>query len=208
MLMKQPLSALISLRINYSSSFPFRGSAGERGVSISLIIVYIIAAISSLILTLQSAYAEVYKTNETFLSEVFTGKIPPAKHVWLRDDLKKQVNEILKHPYKKLRVKYWMSADKSAWILEEVGKEQPITTGIVIGKQGNISKVEILAFHESRGWEVKYPFFLKQFIQAGLKADRQLDRHIDGITGATLSVHAVTRLVRMALLLHQHETRK
>ncbi|MCP4949490.1 MAG: FMN-binding protein [Aestuariibacter sp.] len=30
----------------------------------------------------------------------------------------------------------------------------------------------------------------------------KLDRQIDGITGATLSVRAVTRLARMALYLH------
>jgi hypothetical protein len=31
-----------------------------------------------------------------------------------------------------------------------------------------------------------------------------LDRRINGITGATLSVHALTRLARLALLLHRH----
>lgn len=159
-----------------------------------------------LMITTQS-YAEVYKTNQAFLNENFAGKVPAPKHVWLRDNLKKQASAILAHPYGKLRVKYWMSGNKSAWILEEIGKEKPITTGIIINT-GQISKIEILAFRESRGWEVKYPFFLKQFINTSLKANKQLTRNVDGITGATLSVRAVTKLARLALLLHNHEKQK
>ncbi len=170
------------------------------------VLLWMLLVTGVLMLTLKTVYAEVYKTNEAFLSEVFAGKVPTPAHVWLRGDLKAQVNKILMHPYGKLRVKYWKSADKSAWILEEIGKEKPITTGIVINQPGKISKIEILAFRESRGWEVKYPFFLKQFLNAALKADQQLDKPVDGITGATLSVRAVTKLARMALLLHQHET--
>lgn len=159
-----------------------------------------------LLLTVLSSQgrAETYKTNDDFLSENFAGNVPAVKVVWIRDQLKEQVNTILAHPYAKLRVKYWMTENKSAWILEEIGKERLITTGIII-ENGKIQKVEILAFHESRGWEVKYPFFLKQFIQAGLKTDHRLDKNIDGITGATLSVRAVTKLSRMALLLDKHQ---
>ena len=151
--------------------------------------------------------AETYKTNDAFLSENFANNIPAVKVVWIRDALKEQVNAILAHPYAKLRVKYWLSGNKTAWILEEIGKERPITTGIII-QNNKIEKVEILAFRESRGWEVKYPFFLKQFIQSSLKADHQLDKNIDGVTGATLSVRAVTKLSRMALLLHKHQAKK
>lgn len=169
---------------------------------------YLLSTISLLILFQQVAFAEIFKTNEAFLSEVFQAKVPAPDHVWLRDNLKQEVSDILKHPYAKLRVKYWASSDKSAWILEEIGKEKPITAGIVISREGSVQRVEILAFRESRGWEVKYPFFLKQFFQAKLSKDKQLDQPIDGITGATLSVRAVNRLVRMALLLHQYVIKK
>lgn len=173
--------------------------------------VMILLAISITILMLfvitTKSHAETYKTTEVFLKESFGGKVPAPQHVWLKDDLKKKVANILAHPYGKLRIKYWMSGNKSSWVLEEIGKEKPITTGIVV-INGKISKVEILAFRESRGWEVKYPFFLKQFLQASLKANNQLNKNIDGITGATLSVRAVTKLSRVALLLHGHEQKK
>ena len=48
---------------------------------------------------------------------------------------------------------------------------------------------------------MRYPFFTDQFVAARLQSDERLDRSIDGITGATLSVGAVTRIARVALVL-------
>ena len=112
---------------------------------------------------------------------------------------------ILGHRYPSLRVRYWGDARRSAWILEEIGKEKPITVGLVVNGQ-NIEQVRVLAFRESRGWEVRYPFFTDQFANARLTDNERLDRSIDGITGATLSVGAVTRIARVALLMHEHVT--
>jgi hypothetical protein len=60
-----------------------------------------------------------------------------------------------------------------------------------------------LIFRESRGWEVRHAFFTDQFDQATLTRNTELDRTIDNISGATLSVRAVTKLSRIALLLDQ-----
>ncbi len=84
--------------------------------------------------------------------------------------------------------------------MEEIGKERPITTGIVID-QDKIELVRILIFRESRGWEVRYPFFTDQFKEVRLINKNMLDTPIDGISGATLSVNAVTKLARLALML-------
>jgi len=171
--------------------------------SVTFISKAFMATLVIMIMIMAISHADTYKTSKVFLQENFSGKTPAAKHVWIKGDLKKKVDHILAHPYGKLRIKYWPSGKKTAWVLEEIGKEKLITTGIVV-VNGKISKVEILAFRESRGWEVKYPFFLKQFTQAGLKSNNQLDKNVDGITGATLSVRAVTKLSRIALLLHNH----
>ncbi|HCS29554.1 MAG TPA: FMN-binding protein, partial [Spongiibacteraceae bacterium] len=61
--------------------------------------------------------------------------------------------------------------------------------------------IRILTYCESRGGEVRHPFFTEQFEGAQLGADDTLDRQIDGITGATLSVRAVTRVAEAALVL-------
>ena len=142
------------------------------------------------------------QTPEDFVTEAFHGNPPQPKAIWLTGDLKNEVARILQHPYGKLRVKYWQDGPRSAWILDEIGKEKPITVGIIID-DGKISELKVLAFRESRGWEVEQPFFTRQFKQATLANGTRLDRNIDGITGATLSVRALKKLARMALLLDQ-----
>ena len=45
-------------------------------------------------------------------------------------------------------------------------------------------------------------FFTDQFNEIGLTGELDLDRGIDGISGATLSVRALKKLARLALYLH------
>lgn len=145
--------------------------------------------------------ADVYQAPEVFLSEVFEGTIPEPDVLWITEPRGKAARRILGHDFAVLRQRYWRSGDQTAWILEEIGKEHPITTGIVV-KEKAIEKIRVLIYRESRGWEVRYPFFTDQFRGAMLGNDLELDRHIDGISGATLSVRALTRLARLALYLH------
>jgi hypothetical protein len=142
----------------------------------------------------------VYQAPDDFLREVFSGSPPASQVLWLTADLQHEVSVILGHPPATMRLRYWKQGDRTAWIVEEIGKEKPITTGIVVAA-GRIESVKVLVFRESRGWEVRHSFFTEQFRRAGLAEDGRLDRTIDGISGATLSVSAVTRLARMVLYL-------
>jgi hypothetical protein len=149
-------------------------------------------------------------SNQEFLQDQFDGVVPSIQRVWVRGDIKKQVEEILQHRTNYLRLKYWQNESKSVWILNEIGKEQPITVGIslsYIESETNIDEVKVLAYRESRGWEVKHDFFTKQFIGLGLKTQKskvRLSGSIDGISGATLSVRALKKVAKIALLLEQH----
>ena len=161
-----------------------------------------------LLLALVSASAEqgveaLYQAPAAFLQEVFAGDVPPPERLWIKPELRAAIREVLGHELGRLRVRYWQRGERTVWILEDIGKEQLITTGLVVdGAQ--LADVRVLIYRESRGWEVKYPAFTDQFRGARLTAERQLDRGIDGISGATLSVHTLTRLARLALLLDQH----
>ncbi len=146
--------------------------------------------------------AEVYQTSAAFVGEAFPNERPMAKAVWVTGDLEKRVTRVLGHTYRDLRVRYWIKGDRSAWILEEVGKVEPITLGIVV-EGGRIEAVKVLAYRESRGWEIRSPFFTDQYRGARVDADTRLDRKIDGISGATLSVRAATKVARLALVLDQ-----
>jgi hypothetical protein len=161
-----------------------------------------ILALLALLVAAQSSTAESYQSADDFLLEVFAATPPSPQVLWLKGDIKEEAASILGHPYPGLRIRYWEKDARTAWVLEEIGKEKPITVGLVVGPAG-MELLRVLEFRESRGWEVRYPFFTDQFTGVGLTADGQLDRHIDGISGATLSVRALQKLARLALYLNQ-----
>jgi len=153
----------------------------------------------------------VYQKPDEFINQVFNNNPPKAEVLWLNKDLKKQITDILDHKYNGLRIRYWQQSEnsnrKSVWILDEIGKEKPITTGFVINN-GQIELVKVLVFRESRGWEVRHDFFTDQFKQARLNSDHNLSRSIDNISGATLSVRAVRKLAKIALILDMEISKK
>ncbi len=148
------------------------------------------------------AFADAPSERQAFLRQSFTKEIPLPKTLWLDAKIKSDVKKILRHDYPGLRVRYWQDGPRTLWILDEVGKYKPITVGIVIN-QGAIEKLKVLAYRESHGWEVKHDFFTRQFIGARLPKKLKLDRHIDGISGATLSVRALKKLALLALYFDQ-----
>ena len=147
------------------------------------------------------AMERVYQEPEKFVAEVFVANLP-AKLLWLAKDAQATVSGMLGHAPRQLRQRYWSEHGRTLWILEEIGKEEWITAGFVV-KDGRIEQAKVLIYRESRGMEVRYPAFLKQFKDAGLNADKRLDRTIDGVSGATLSVNAMQRMARVALYFDQ-----
>lgn len=135
---------------------------------------------------------------DRFMTETL-GKPPAAETLWIVGDLQPAVRAILEHDYPAARVRYWRGGTQTVWVLDEIGKEMPITVGVAINN-GAVERVKVLVYRESRGWEVKSPVFTAQFSGAKLAEGQKLDRHIDGISGATLSVRALSRLTRLALL--------
>ncbi len=145
-----------------------------------------------------SSHATEYQSTEEFLFRAFSGKPPKPKLLWLTKDLKKTAAEILNHNPGFMRTRYWKTAKQSVWIINEIGKTKPITVAVII-KDKKIMLLKVLAFRESRGWEVKHDFFTSQFKQNTLASDLTLNQPIDGISGATLSVRALTKVAKLAL---------
>ena len=156
---------------------------------------------TSLLASPQLSAKGVYQSGPDFFAEVFAQQQPEAGVLWLNSSIRQQAEKILGRKVLGLRVRYQHSAGKTAWILNEIGKEMPITIGVVID-QGKISSVKILAYRESRGGEVRYPAYMAQYQGASLTDRYKLDQSIDGITGATLSVWAVNKVAALALYYH------
>lgn len=153
-----------------------------------------------LLITAPAFAGGVYQEPADFVKQVFDNNPPKPSVLWLKKDLKKQLDSILDHHYKGMRVRYWQQNKRTAWVLEEIGKDKLITAGIVVN-EGRIEQVKVLVFRESRGWEVRYDFFTDQFKQVELDDANRLHKHIDNISGATLSVRAIKKLAQIALLL-------
>ena len=143
-----------------------------------------------------------YLDRDVFLHSAFPQTEPQQGMIWITKDVRDSVEAVLGHHFSLMRVRYWYDGATTAWILDEIGKEEPITIGVSI--EGNaVGMVRVLEFRESRGWEVRYPFFTDQFNGAKLHENHSIDKQIDSITGATMSVGAVRRIVQTALILHE-----
>lgn len=151
---------------------------------------------------LSPAQAEVYATQDAFVTEAFKASPPPPKILWLTGNLAEQAKAVLGHNAPALQLQYWAQDTHSAWVLHEIGKTEPITVGILV-QDDKIAALKVLEYRESRGGEVRHPFFTNQFIGLSLADDNRLSAPVDGISGATLSVRALDRMARFALLLHR-----
>lgn len=79
------------------------------------------------------------------------------------------------------------------------GKDQPITYLVAVDPAGRLRDVDILVYREPYGGEVAYEPWRRQFRGKGPDAPLLVGRDIQGISGATISVNAVTVGVRRAV---------
>ena len=86
-----------------------------------------------------------------------------------------------------------------AVICEEIGKHRPITFIVAAHPDGSVKDVALMTYREPVGEEVRYRGFLKQFSGKSLENPIFPRRDIKNVTGATLSVRAMSRGVRKAL---------
>jgi hypothetical protein len=141
-----------------------------------------------------------YQSPEDFVRSTF-GAIPEPSLLWLTKSHQEQISHLLGHPYPQARLRYWRQGAKSVWILDEIGKEYPITAGFII-QERQIARAQVLIYRETRGQEIHLPSFLAQFTGNSLQGDT-LERKIDALAGATLSVNAMVKMAQLALLLDQ-----
>lgn len=161
-------------------------------------LLYFILTISGLI---AADSFQVFQEPKAFLKSI-TGKDENAvKYIWLNKDLQKEISDILDHPFNSLRIRYWETQDKTIWVLDEIGKTEPITFGYLI-ENNTIKQATVLVFRESRGSEIHNDFFTKQFLDSQINDKNKLTKKVDGIVGATLSVNAMKKTAALALYLN------
>jgi hypothetical protein len=178
----------------------FRAPRNWRPVS-SLLVFLFFSNTFCFISVSSLAADKTYLSPKNFLKTVFKGDLPKPDVLWLDTQLRSVLKKITGNRYPGVRIRFWKKSNRTAWILEEIGKYEPITVGVVINNR-KLELLKVLIYRESHGWEVRHPFFTNQFIGLGLTSQFGLSSSIDGISGATLSVNALKSIAAVALFLH------
>lgn len=142
-----------------------------------------------------------YQTPAAFLAEAF-GATPPAPKVLVLDaGAQTKLSAAFGRNYPQAQIRYWRANGRTAWILDDLGKVgyQLTTSGFVV-KDKAIDFARVLIYRESRGEQIAEASFLKK-IAGARYAGSGLDRTVDNISGATLSVKMMERMAAAALVL-------
>jgi hypothetical protein len=86
-----------------------------------------------------------------------------------------------------------------ARIFDVRGKDQPITLLVATDTALRLRDIDILVYREPYGGEVAYESWRRQFRGRGAGDSLTVGRDIRGISGATISVNAVTLGVRRTM---------
>ncbi|MBI9021512.1 MAG: FMN-binding protein [Verrucomicrobia bacterium] len=133
-------------------------------------------------------------------AETVLGVLPVTQTIRLSGGVQKGVQEAYGGRYPGFAVSYWQQSRQRVWALRARGKHGFVHAGLVT-QEGRLIQIKILSSKEQRGRMIETPRFLEQFAGAGLGDGATLDQRIDGISGATYSVNAVKKMVRVALYL-------
>jgi len=88
-----------------------------------------------------------------------------------------------------------------AVVMEEIGKFKPITFMVKASNDGKVERVDVMVYRESVGAEVRRARFTRQFRGKTTRDPLRINRDILNVTGATMSVQAVTAGVKKALVI-------
>jgi transcriptional regulator of nitric oxide reductase len=98
-----------------------------------------------------------------------------------------------------LRVRRADSLLGFARIRNVIGKDQPITFLVAVDPDARLRDIDVLVYREPYGGEVAYESWRKQFRGKSAADPLVAGRDIRGISGATISVNAVTEGVRRSV---------
>ena len=177
------------------------------------VVALIWAILAGLVWPMQSSLAEekefdlqVYLTKKQALEIAFPGaeKIDKERK-WLTEEQKKAIEKMSLLKITENRFTYYVGKKGGKpmgyMVIDHIiGKSFPITFLTVLNVDGTVRDVEIMVYREPRGWEVRYPSFMSQFFGRNAQTDF---REINSITGATLSVRAITKGVKKAVTAYQ-----
>lgn len=119
------------------------------------------------------------------------------------------IQNIVRQKFFRPEVNLWVITDKDSSkyyaILDNVkGKSLPITFLTIFNSSSQVHYASIIKYREGYGGEVGNKKWLNQFINYTDSSIYKVGNDISGITGATISVHSVTKGIRkLSYLIHE-----
>lgn len=141
-----------------------------------------------------------YLTTSELVSAVFQTQSPESGVIWLTAARKAEAERLLGSSPVQARLRFHYLDDRRLWVLSEIGKEKPITFGVVT-RAGTIERMDVMVFREIRGDEIRLPQYTAQYQGQMMTDTGDLTRPVDGISGATYSVRTMKKVAKLALLL-------
>jgi len=166
--------------------------------------IYLLIILSYLIFSPAFLWAEndkEYVKTTDYISAALGAMPEKSSVIWITKDIRPDIIKILRRSNFPLRYRYYRRGNHTVWILDEIGKVMPITTGVTI-EDGKIIDLTVLTYRESHGSEIRFPAYSNQYNSVTLTNGLHLSKPINGISGATLSTNAMKRVSRLALYLH------
>ncbi len=95
-------------------------------------------------------------------------------------------------------IEAWQGQQLLGWLVIDnvVGKFELITYAVGLDAQGKVLGVDILAYRESHGSEIRLPAWRAQFTGKGPQSPLRVGQDVQNLSGATLSCGHVTEGVR------------
>ncbi len=159
-------------------------------------------------LSIQSSHAQVFKTQQKALQEAFPNSDSIERKVlFLTDEQVNQIQKLAKAKLESKIVTFYMgqkadSVTGYAFFETNIVRTKPETFIVVLDKKARLKFVEVLAFYEPLDYLPTSNWFAL-FTGKILNDKLWPKRDIHNITGATLSVQAITQGVRKMLAIYE-----
>ncbi|OGH58421.1 MAG: hypothetical protein A3G34_08090 [Candidatus Lindowbacteria bacterium RIFCSPLOWO2_12_FULL_62_27] len=130
------------------------------------------------------------------------------KILWLDEGAQAQVRAKARAPFDEPHVSYTEIAGAGgvagyAFVDDVKGLHEMITYLAALNSDGTVRAVEILAYREAYGFEIKHERFRRQFVGKRLEDPIRVGADIRNIAGATISTNAISTGVRKILALYE-----
>ncbi len=150
--------------------------------------------------------AGVYWTRVSLLKSFFADS---DKVSWKRLDVSPAARKVLTRrlgtpPPTRQTVYFGLKGSKVqgvALIDDQIGQHEPITFAVLLGTDGKMKRLEVVAYREARGGEIRSPRFRRQFTGKSPADKMRLGHDVVAISGATISSKAMVVGARRALIM-------